>query len=281
MPQNFKDSRRRRIPRESAGITARSAGLPGARPSGPTSLQSKRSISKAFVSTHHYSGSFPAARLSVGLFRKQGPCAETRLVGVAVFSVPVQADAIRKYCGIAPEAGVELGRFVCLQDVAYNGETWFLSRAMRILAEEKRDIRSILSYADPMERFDGSGILTKPAHAGQIYQASNAMFAGRAKPRTLTIGPSGTVISERSFSKVRYEERGYAYAARQLIAAGVPEREQGESLPAWLDRVMSSGILRKVRHPGNYAYVLPLARDARRAASRAIGERLPYPKLAA
>lgn len=142
---------------------------------------------KAFVIAHHYAASMPAARLSVGLFRKRG-VASTRLVGVAVFSVPMQGAAITKYTGCAPAQGVELGRLVLLPEVAFNGETWFLRRAFAALGQEKSDsagIRSIISYADPLERRDQSGRVTKPAHAGQIYQAHNAVYAGRASARSI------------------------------------------------------------------------------------------------
>lgn len=55
---------------------------------------------RALVLEHHYSGGFPAARLSVGFFRKTG-VAPARLVGVAVFSVPMQGAAITRYSGFA------------------------------------------------------------------------------------------------------------------------------------------------------------------------------------
>src|SRR5437879_3121319 len=78
---------------------------------------------KRFVEAHHYSRSFPARRFSFGLFHGR------TLAGVAVFSVPMSQAIIPKYCAVEPNAGVELGRFVLLDSVPANGETWFLSRA--------------------------------------------------------------------------------------------------------------------------------------------------------
>lgn len=69
-------------------------------------------------------------------------------------------------------------------EVAFNGETWFLRRALPILHAEKT-VTAVLSYADPMERHAAGGELTKSAHVGQIYQAHNATFAGRAAARWL------------------------------------------------------------------------------------------------
>jgi hypothetical protein len=138
---------------------------------------------KAFITAHHYSGTMVAARLCVGLFRKTGVDA-SRLVGVAAFSVPMQGASITRYTGFAPNHGVELGRFVLLPEVPFNGESWFLARSFKLLKKEKggpNGVRSIISYADPLERRNAEGVLTKPAHAGQIYAATNAVFGGRSR----------------------------------------------------------------------------------------------------
>lgn len=69
--------------------------------------------------------------------------------------MPIQGAAIRRYTGFPPEDGVELGRFVLLPEVPFNGETWFLRRAFTALRLEKGGpggVRSIISYADPLER---------------------------------------------------------------------------------------------------------------------------------
>src|SRR3546814_773988 len=152
-----------------------------------------RREAKEFVCRHHYSGSFPAERISVGLFRKHGPCVPTELLGVAVVSVPMQPNAVRLHCGVEPQSGVELGRFVCREEVAFNGESFFLARALRVLAAEKREVRSVLSYADPLDRRDSlPGFFTKPAPAGQIYLASIAFFPGRGPSRPPLFAAAGS-----------------------------------------------------------------------------------------
>jgi len=87
----------------------------------------------------HYSGTFPAARLSIGLWGP-GPA----LVGVAVFSIPMSVAVLPRWTGLDHTEAVELGRFVCGPTVKFNGETWFLRRAFRILASEKY-CRAVLS----------------------------------------------------------------------------------------------------------------------------------------
>jgi hypothetical protein len=79
---------------------------------------------KRFVLEHHYSGSYVVARERFGLYRAAA------LVGVAVFSQPQNDIALDVLPG-GRETGIELGRFILLDDVPANGETWFLARCLR------------------------------------------------------------------------------------------------------------------------------------------------------
>ena len=75
-------------------------------------------LAKGFVVRHHYSGSYPAARWRFGLFR-QGV-----LQGVAVFSHPCSDRVLTSVFPGRATHSVELGRFVLLDEVPGNGETW-------------------------------------------------------------------------------------------------------------------------------------------------------------
>lgn len=57
------------------------------------------------------------------------PLQRAALAGVAVFSVSVQPRAADAY-GAAGATTCDLGRFVLLDHVAGNGETWFLRRTL-------------------------------------------------------------------------------------------------------------------------------------------------------
>lgn len=221
-------------------------------------------LAKPFVEHHHYSASYPAARLAVGMFRKAGPAADTQLVGACVFSVPMNQRAVPKHLGLPPEDGAEIGRFVLTPEVGFNGESWFLARAMALLRAAKPSIRGLISYADPLERTALDGTLTKAKHWGTIYKASNAFKGGIGTPRTLILAPDGSVVSERSLSKVRNGERGKDYAEARLLAQGASKRYSGESPEAWLIRVLASPSFRRLRHPGNLIYLFPLNRDVRK-----------------
>jgi hypothetical protein len=228
-----------------------------------------RDVAREFITREHYSASYPADRLNVGLF---GPNA--RLVGVAVFSVPMNQQVIPKWTGQAPADGAELGRFVCASSVAYNGESWFLARAFRMLRDEKQ-VRAVVSYADPLERHSAAGVLTKSAHWGTIYKASNALHVGRSDARTLLIAPSGHVVSGRALSKIRHEEQGWQYATAQLLAHGAPAREAHETLDAWVTRATRS--FQRLRHPGNLCYVFGLDDIAKRQLRHMHAGGQPYP----
>jgi hypothetical protein len=73
---------------------------------------------KEFIRTHHYLKSTPPSRWRFGLFRRGV------LVGVAVFSHPVNDRSITNVFQIPIADGVELGRLVLLDEVPGNGESF-------------------------------------------------------------------------------------------------------------------------------------------------------------
>jgi hypothetical protein len=213
------------------------------------------STAKAFVLEHHYSHSFPAARLRVGLFLKASPYQAEQLAGVAVFAVPMQPRAIPAYWpSLAPAQGVELSRFVLLPMALFNAETWFLAKSFRLLHRQLPGVRALLSYADPIPRISMDGTLVKRGHLGGIYRSHNARSMGRSSPRTLILAPDGRVISDRALSKLRTGDQGAAYAYRQLQELGAPPRNPMEDDAAYVRRAIAQGPFRKMRHPGNLAF---------------------------
>lgn len=209
---------------------------------------------RAFVVAHHYSGTYPAARFRAGVILKE-PFARERLVGVGVFSVPMNQRVVPRYFqGLAPLFGVELGRFVLCDELAANAESWALARMRRLLAVALPEVTGIVAYSDPIERRDEHGNLCKPGHQGTIYRASNAAYRGRASPRTLWMAPSGAVFADRMLSKMRCGETGERYAYQRLAANGAPRAKVGEDGAAYLKRLQVEGWLRPQRHPGNHVF---------------------------
>ncbi len=230
---------------------------------------------RAFVEAHHYAASYPAARARVGLYRMRGPTL-SELVGVAVFSVPMSNAVVPKWMpGLDGDAGVELGRLVLLDDVEGNGESWFLARAFRLLRGELPGVRGVVSFSDPMQRKTEAGHLVMPGHVGTVYQALNGRHVGRTRPRWLHLDRAGRVVSDRALSKIRNDERGAAYAYRDLLASGAPLRQPFEEGAAYVARALAEGPFRRVRHPGNFAYTWPLGET-----TAAPLKALPFPKVA-
>lgn len=218
---------------------------------------------KAFVCRHHYSGTFPAALRRFGLFRRD------ELVGVAIFSVPVRDEVLKPLPG-SPRDSAVLGRFVLLDNVPGNGETWFLARCFDQLRAD--GMVGAVSFSDDCERVTADGRVVFAGHVGTIYQAFNAVYLGRARPETKYLLPDGRVFDRRTLMKAKSGTRGRRYAVDQLVAAGAesPRGDLRTWLAEWLPRVT-----RAVRHPGNHKYVWAIDKRARRALPKSE----PYPKF--
>lgn len=217
---------------------------------------------KDFVVAHHYSGTYPAARFRYGLFE----CGE--LVGVAVFSVPTNYRTFDALPGSRDE-NVELGRFVLLDDVGANAESWFLARCFTLLRGE--GITGVVSFSDPVARHDDIGNLVFGGHIGTIYQATNGVYLGKSKPKQLLLLPDGSSLHPRALSKVRFKERGWPRVVSLLESYGAPEFTETRD---WLDLALFA-VVRRRQHGGNHKYVWALQRRHRRH----LPEGRPYPKF--
>jgi hypothetical protein len=229
-------------------------------------------VAKAFVLQHHYSGSFPAARFRYGLHGPGG------LEGVAVFSVPVNSATITNAFPCDPLEGVELGRFVLLDHVPANAESWMIARCFELLRRE--GVRGVVSHSDPLPRDTSRGARVFPGHVGTIYQATNAVYAGRARARPLQLLPDGRVLNERSIAKLYAASRGDLTKGRGWRAVceilrrhGADEAPEGPMLKLWADHWIGR-LTRRVRHKGNHRYLWALDRRLRRH----LPEPRPYPK---
>lgn len=233
-----------------------------------------------FVANHHYSGSCTQGAWAYGLYR--ATARDVGLGGVAVFNRSTSERVLPSHTGFDAAEDTELGRLVLLDDVPYNGESFFLARALRLLRAEAPGLRVVVSFAGPMERRDPvSGALCKAAHWGVVYQASNAYHTKRTHPRVVYLGRDGHAYSDRKFRKIRNGTQGWRYAERDLVALGARPRQPGEDPSAWLDEVLAIGVLTGVKHPGTLGYAFGLDRDACRRIEAHVGGRKPYPRPAA
>jgi hypothetical protein len=219
-------------------------------------------IAKAFVEKHHYSARYVAARFRFGLFHHGDLC------GVAVFSHPCNDRVLTNVFGGCPTDSVELGRFVLLDEVPFNGETWTLARCLKFLRQQ--GIKGVISFSDPVPRTTADGRLIFAGHVGTIYAAGNAAYLGRGKARTLRLLPDGTVFSDRAIQKIRSREQGWEYASNQLVSVGAEHFPADEDPRQWVARWLPR-LTRPLKHPGTHRYAWALT-----------GGRLesthPYPK---
>lgn len=229
-----------------------------------------------FVTRHHYAATMPQTSVRVGLYRSRLFFAP-ELVGVATFGTGASQASVPKWAGVAPEEGLQLNRLVLLDEVPFNGETWFLARAFAALQVERPAVRVVLSYSDPVPRRDESGRLTMPGHVGACYQAKGARFVGRTEPETKWLDARGVLLDPRSLSKVRNEERGGESFERTLVALGAPCRAPGQSPREWLPVALERGPFTRTRHPGNLVYLFDPAGLANDLPSGAAPARA-YPK---
>jgi hypothetical protein len=242
---------------------------------------------KAFVLAHHYSGSYPSARVRFGLYRG------AELVGVAVFGVPMNYKVFDVFA-CDREQCVELSRLVLLDAVPANAESWFLARCFEQL-RQAHDILGVVSFSDPVPRYQvrlearggrlgGAERLVFPGHVGTIYQACNFRYTGRGTKRTLRVLPDGSILCPRSMQKIRAFESRWESAAAVLERFGATHLAANDDSHAWLETWVPR-LTRPLKHGGNHRYYLALEKGLRRAldarlTSETSAIRLaPYPKL--
>jgi hypothetical protein len=219
-----------------------------------------------FVQKNHYSKTYPAARFRVGLYHRGD------LAGVAVFSHPCSNAVLTNVFPGPVATSVELGRFVLLDRIPGNGESWFLARCFEVISS--RGITGVVSFSDPQPRQAENGTVVHSGHYGCIYQSSNGIYLGRGTARTLKVLPDGRVFSDRAAQKIRGSERGWRYAAAQLEAYGAPAvPKDPEARIEWLTSALAK-ITRKLRHRGNFRYCWALNKSLRAELPKS----LPFPK---
>lgn len=100
----------------------------------------------------HYIHKWPGVTVAIlGLYAHSEP------VGVTVFALPPVETYVR-YGGLT----WELARLWVDDNQPRNTESWFISRAIRYVKHHHRDVKAIVSYADP-----------SAGHTGTVYRAAN------------------------------------------------------------------------------------------------------------
>lgn len=239
-------------------------------------------VAKKFILTHHYSGSYPAARQRYGLVTVTGD----ELVGVAILGEPMHPKVLTKpFPTLDKGEAAELSRLVLLDTVPANGESHFVRKVFKAAAAD--GLRGVVAFADPLPRSTACGRLVMPGHVGTIYQslidpadARWGRYTGRGTSRTLTLLPDGTVLTDRARSKVRKLDTGWAYVVARLVALGAPPLDSGTDPGVWLAAALAHIGARKVRHAGNHRYCWPIGDRGQRRRTPIALEPESFPKQA-
>ena len=207
---------------------------------------------KEFVTANHYAASYPSARRRFGLFWFG------QLVGAAIFSHPVNNAVLTNAFDCTATEAVELGRFVLLDEVPFNAESWFFTRCKELL--KKEGFAGIVSFSDDAVRTDLNGRIVFKGHLGIIYQATSAGYVGRGSKSRSLILPDGLILSPRAISKVRGDESGADYVCRRLIKfAASPMPVAAGQRKLWFEHELKLQT-RIFRHPGCHKYLWKLDR---------------------
>lgn len=150
-------------------------------------------VANTVVTKYHYLHRKAPISFAYGLYK--GP----KLMGVVTFGTPPSRHLQMSACPSDPALVLELNRLWVHDALPTNTESWFVSRALKLLPP-----RIIVSYADP-----------KFGHMGYVYRALNFFYAGwtdmeRKTPRFDYIPIDPTKHTRNAF------RTGIAYKVRRV-----------------------------------------------------------------
>ncbi len=155
-----------------------------------------------FLQAHHYSG-FGRSSIATYSIRYGG-----KLAAVAKFSHPIR-QTIGDSIGTESKYVLELDR-LCIHPCCHvkNMASWFLSRVVKLIKKDFKDIRKLVSFADP-----------EAGHIGTVYLASNWEKHGFTSYSYFYMLPSGIKMNKKTlFNKSK--------------TSGIKEREYAKSIGA-------------------------------------------------
>jgi hypothetical protein len=159
--------------------------------------RSSSALAFSFLNEHHYAG-FGRSAVSVYSASVSG-----EPVAFAKFARPVR-QTIAASVAASDSSVFELDRFCIRPDCHLkNLASRFLSRSVRLFAEDHPEVKKIVSFSDPSE-----------GHVGTIYRASNWKEVGKTSHSYFYLLPSGIKMNKKTlFNKSRssgMDERSYA-----------------------------------------------------------------------
>ncbi len=175
---------------------------------------------KEYIIKNHYShGCHNGPSPCYGLFDKD------ELIGVLMFATPCSENVRASVFGAEYKDSVtELHRLHILDVTPKNTESWFISRCLKLLKQDKPQIKAVISFSD----------LTV-GHSGVIYQATNAYRVGHTSKATFYIDEEGRLRHPRqngvNITKEMAKQKGWQAVKRDsknryLYILGNSKRER-------------------------------------------------------
>ena len=176
-----------------------------------------------YVEEHHYSHNVNGLKITKCYALYHG-----NLLSGAIIFGQLSTTSWKKYSDNEQDV-VELRRMVITDRSKANVNTWFMSRAIKLLKKDTT-VKKIISYADP---FYG--------HVGAVYQASNGVYLGVTNKDVVLVTKSGKRYHSRAM-RTKYKGELKPFAKR-------------------LKEMYEKGELSEVVVPGKHIYFYPLVKN--------------------
>lgn len=164
-----------------------------------------------------------------------------------------------------------LQRFALEDALEFNAESYFLARVRALLKREA--YCGILTVSDETPKTDAFGNITFPGHIGTIFKSDNAVYMGRSAKSDEYLFSDGSVLSNRSFSKLVNSESGWNYMARRFEIYGASNcPAKAEDRREW-GLYWRGRLTRKQTNSGKLRYAWSLHPKVE------LPKSLPYPRL--
>lgn len=110
-----------------------------------------------------------------------------KIIAVAIFVHPNRKETATRL-GFKPKQMFELSRFcICPGYNKKNLASWFISKSIKILRRERKEIKCLISFADPLF-----------GHDGTLYKASNWKYNGDTTASYFYRDPDGYVMHKKT-----------------------------------------------------------------------------------
>ena len=151
-------------------------------------------IAKEYIRENHYThGHINSPSACYGLLDG------VTIIGVIMFACPCSENVRTSVFGAEHKHRVlELHRLHILDVTPKNTESWFISRALKMLSQDKPEVRGVISFSDSTE-----------GHDGIIYQATNAFRCGTTGTATFYRDAEGRLRHPRQNGKNISKEEAY------------------------------------------------------------------------